>query len=235
MYDVAALLLFVVGGSFILSRLLHAVTRALAGLPGTPELAAEGLSTLLAMQKLREIFGGTVEPSEEPGSGGGSYSERVMDGLLDISYARISVPDEGYRYSTAFRFRPGSPWEGKPTVATMKYLAPAFVDIDHGGLVVSVSAWVEHPLFLKWFRGMVLRLVAELSSTVEQLPLPPAPAPCPLRLDQPVPWDATCKVCGTGLAVERAVYCPKCQTPHHESCWEYAGGCSVYGCSAQNR
>src|SRR4051794_28869523 len=28
------------------------------------------------------------------------------------------------------------------------------------------------------------------------------------------------------------VSCSLCATPHHQDCWEYNRGCSIYGCSA---
>lgn len=234
MIDALAVILLVVGGAFIVVRLLPAISRVLVSI-AVPALPQGELSRHLAMERLRDLFGGSLTLTGEPGHGDVSYSERVLDGVLDIAYSRTPGPDERPLELTTFRFLPESSWEGKPSVATMKCLAPAFVDIDHHGVVVRISAWVEHPLFLKWFRGTVLRLVAELSSSVESVTHPVAPAPCPLVLDLPVPWDAMCQVCGTGLTVERAVHCPKCHTPHHESCWEYAGGCTIYGCTAQNR
>src|SRR5438067_10780575 len=39
-----------------------------------------------------------------------------------------------------------------------------------------------------------------------------------------------CRVCGTELAGE-LVSCERCQTPHHQDCWEYWGRCATYGCS----
>ena len=38
-----------------------------------------------------------------------------------------------------------------------------------------------------------------------------------------------CGVCETPV-MEDLVECRKCRTPHHETCWGYAGLCSVYGC-----
>ena len=38
-----------------------------------------------------------------------------------------------------------------------------------------------------------------------------------------------CQVCGVEI-VSDWVDCPKCETPHHESCWKYNGGCSTYAC-----
>jgi hypothetical protein len=37
-----------------------------------------------------------------------------------------------------------------------------------------------------------------------------------------------CPVCGH--PVEGGRTCPRCATPHHEDCWKYFGGCSIYGC-----
>lgn len=49
-------------------------------------------------------------------------------------------------------------------------------------------------------------------------------------LDRP---DATgmpvCKVCGEEIHQDR-VDCVSCVAPHHRDCWEFNGGCSIYGC-----
>ena len=42
---------------------------------------------------------------------------------------------------------------------------------------------------------------------------------------------ARCGVCGEE-AVTRVVQCAKCMTPHHDECWSYGGGCSIYGCGS---
>lgn len=38
-----------------------------------------------------------------------------------------------------------------------------------------------------------------------------------------------CMICGEPI-VDRRVQCRRCQTPHHQECWEYLGQCSTYGC-----
>jgi len=38
-----------------------------------------------------------------------------------------------------------------------------------------------------------------------------------------------CPVCANPLGAE-ARGCPRCATPHHSDCWDYFGGCAVYGC-----
>jgi hypothetical protein len=40
--------------------------------------------------------------------------------------------------------------------------------------------------------------------------------------------NAKCPVCSEALTT--MVVCKRCRTPHHEDCWNYYGGCSVYGC-----
>lgn len=42
-----------------------------------------------------------------------------------------------------------------------------------------------------------------------------------------------CPVCGEP-AGDSPVLCPDCDTPHHDDCWAYNGGCAIYGC-AQGR
>lgn len=42
------------------------------------------------------------------------------------------------------------------------------------------------------------------------------------------PPPTVCALCGTEDA-GRA--CTRCQTPHHQDCWDYGGGCSIYGCA----
>jgi len=39
----------------------------------------------------------------------------------------------------------------------------------------------------------------------------------------------SCPVCGEGLP-GAPVACPRCETPHHAECWEFAEGCAIYGC-----
>jgi len=43
--------------------------------------------------------------------------------------------------------------------------------------------------------------------------------------------DPTCAKCENVMAAgERAVFCPRCRTPHHLQCWIDHGGCSKKGC-----
>jgi hypothetical protein len=41
--------------------------------------------------------------------------------------------------------------------------------------------------------------------------------------------DVMCSICGHDITTDM-VYCKRCKTPHHGECWDYTGGCSVFGC-----
>lgn len=43
------------------------------------------------------------------------------------------------------------------------------------------------------------------------------------------PGGGRCPVCSTSIS-EGGVRCSRCDVPHHEDCWDYSGGCAVYGC-----
>lgn len=40
-----------------------------------------------------------------------------------------------------------------------------------------------------------------------------------------------CQICGYVMK-KNLVTCDRCRTSHHEECWNYAGGCSMYGCGS---
>jgi len=41
-----------------------------------------------------------------------------------------------------------------------------------------------------------------------------------------------CEVCREALGATTAVRCARCETPHHQDCWEFVGRCSVYACGS---
>lgn len=52
----------------------------------------------------------------------------------------------------------------------------------------------------------------------------------------PEPEDAgppMCKVCGEAITAPPRVLCTTCRTPHHRDCWEFIGGCSIFGCKGK--
>ena len=43
-----------------------------------------------------------------------------------------------------------------------------------------------------------------------------------------------CPVCATVIKEEPRL-CERCETPHHQDCWDYAGGCALFGCRPGKR
>lgn len=43
-----------------------------------------------------------------------------------------------------------------------------------------------------------------------------------------------CLICGADLCLP-VFDCPDCATPHHSGCWQWTGGCAVYGCARRPR
>ena len=41
--------------------------------------------------------------------------------------------------------------------------------------------------------------------------------------------NVRCPVCASAVDFD-AVVCPRCSTPHHRECWQYIGGCAIFGC-----
>ena len=40
-----------------------------------------------------------------------------------------------------------------------------------------------------------------------------------------------CPICGSTVTdAEEVQICQDCHTPHHKDCWEYTGGCAIFGC-----
>ncbi len=73
--------------------------------------------------------------------------------------------------------------------------------------------------------GLVAGVTAKLAEGVEVLdagPASPADAGPPL-----------CKVCGQPIEDGPRMTCGRCRAPHHRDCWEFVGGCSIFGCSSK--
>ena len=46
---------------------------------------------------------------------------------------------------------------------------------------------------------------------------------------------SSCPVCGCKIKEgDERFDCPRCKTPHHRDCWDYSGGCAIFGCSKRN-
>lgn len=70
------------------------------------------------------------------------------------------------------------------------------------------------------------------------LAVPPAPAlprtgPRQITYKDPHP-SARCPVCRTAIQGQVRV-CPRCRVLSHEDCWEFQGGCAIFGCCEKTR
>jgi hypothetical protein len=72
--------------------------------------------------------------------------------------------------------------------------------------------------------GLLTGVAAKLSEGVEVIASGPATV-----ADAGPPL---CKVCGQLIDGARTV-CTKCRAPHHRDCWEFIGGCSIFGCNGK--
>lgn len=44
----------------------------------------------------------------------------------------------------------------------------------------------------------------------------------------------TCGVCGDAVSEVEGVSCDRCSSPHHQDCWTFNQGCSVFGCGGRS-
>ena len=86
--------------------------------------------------------------------------------------------------------------------------------------------------------GSCLALGANLIGQRSQLRALPALEENPIPSDTNKPElvllegaksQANCPVCGCNCDEEPRV-CTRCHTPHHYECWDYSGGCAIFGC-----
>lgn len=44
-----------------------------------------------------------------------------------------------------------------------------------------------------------------------------------------------CTVCGCKILEGPTTACPRCETPHHQDCWSYNGGCGIFACNPNTK
>lgn len=109
------------------------------------------------------------------------------------------------------------------------------VVVPRGGRIFrNVSAVVDLAPFAGASTGPLLELVARVDLRAGGLVQARRVLGVRVRQEAPgaLPAEAvegSCPVCGEGLEAG-VVECAGCRTPHHGECWEWAGGCAVYGC-----
>lgn len=47
------------------------------------------------------------------------------------------------------------------------------------------------------------------------------------------PASSACPICREDVVETGRTPCPRCATPHHADCFEFAGGCGIYGCRTE--
>jgi hypothetical protein len=101
------------------------------------------------------------------------------------------------------------------------------VSLNPSRLMVRKESVLDNPDTLKSFADLAGRLHDRIdvfwqrASGIEILDEPAAPA---------AGADAVCPICGSKIAPEVRVSCRRCETPHHQDCWEFNGRCSTYAC-----
>jgi hypothetical protein len=85
--------------------------------------------------------------------------------------------------------------------------------------------------------GVLVRARARLEVTTSEgrrlvatTPFAYAPRAGPIGLVAATPDDATCPVCGDALGDRPRRTCERCDTLHHEDCYDYLGDCATFGC-----
>lgn len=46
--------------------------------------------------------------------------------------------------------------------------------------------------------------------------------------------EVHCQVCGIAIDAGEITRCSRCGAPHHTDCWNYNGGCAIYGCKRRS-
>jgi hypothetical protein len=97
------------------------------------------------------------------------------------------------------------------------------VDRNLGTQFEALSTAVREALILH--DGLVAGVAAKLAEGVDVIDAGP-----PAAEDAGPPL---CKVCGQLIESGPRTLCARCKAPHHRDCWEFIGGCSIFGCNGK--
>lgn len=97
------------------------------------------------------------------------------------------------------------------------------VDRNLGAQFEALSAAVREALVIH--DGLVAGVAAKLAEGVDVIAAGP-----PSAEDSGPPL---CKVCGQLIEAGPRTLCARCKAPHHRDCWEFIGGCSIFGCNGK--
>jgi hypothetical protein len=103
------------------------------------------------------------------------------------------------------------------------------LSLDTGPIGLSVTGYAnlfgDHPRILSFLRESIAVFRHVRAQAAEGVQIVSAE-------DRALQGD--CPVCGQRLS-EPLARCDRCSTPHHQDCWKYFGGCSIYACLRRGR
>lgn len=103
--------------------------------------------------------------------------------------------------------------------------ATVTISIERGFILVEKQAYIADYESLLQLTQLTLAMSEAAGQQVQQGGGMQYQEPAPIKLEQ----ETMCPVCSSAID-SGAVYCAKCQTAHHRTCWNRTGQCSVYGC-----
>jgi hypothetical protein len=98
------------------------------------------------------------------------------------------------------------------------------LDVRPGQMSIRSAARIAEQDRMPEFINLSYLLAAKLKPTSEGVEV--------MEVKVGVREEATCRVCGCKVT-EPVMRCGTCGTMHHQDCWEYNGGCSVYACGGR--
>jgi hypothetical protein len=93
------------------------------------------------------------------------------------------------------------------------------------------SLWTGFHQFLHRVLRLLLRVSPhprpEVDSEPQPAKIPTSSSPLVLSSHH---QQACCPFCGDSLSLRSVVLCSRCETPHHEECWNENPGCTTFAC-----
>jgi hypothetical protein len=157
---------------------------------------------------LRRFLGAKEIRFDDP-----AFAERFWVESSDAAWARSVLDPEVRRAFIKLQWSPQGPFADR-----------LMLDVGPAGVSLRLSrVLVDNPDLLGWIVDVAVTILRKATAQagaagvhLEPVVLHPG---------------STCPVCGQGL--EAAISCPGCGTPHHAECWDYLGGCAIFGCGTR--
>ena len=199
---------------FFLATCLAVILTILRFLLHAPALALRKLIENDLEAKVGSLGSGTNE-FERKCSEDGSERDLILVGVRVVAMALAFT---SIWASSAF-------WAQNTQIAFGLWMFAIFFAYLHQRKVVN-----ERIAYQSFFKALRQRLKNSQSFHGKKLPAPAENTEkLPAKTQQ---QEGRCPVCGCQVEkADAAVNCPRCQTTHHRECWDYTGGCAIFGCS----